>query len=144
MANAILWGAAWNSEGNVLTTELNSLGIDALSAAGTAFTNNTARDTFGMVEVNFDPGSTTVAPPELLLYMEMAPGGTNYSTLGGASNHLVAIIPCEVTANAQRLMSTPFQLFPGATKFRLENRTGVAFPASSNTVELFTANMEIQ
>lgn len=148
MPSAIQWEAAWNSEGNVLSTELNSLADGSRTNAGTEVDNSTNLDQYGKVEINVTFGSAPSAGAYVDLHAVTAPDGTNYedgsSSVDPGSHTMVARIPVRATTSAQRLMSRVFPLEPAKTKFILVNQTGQAFPASGSTVELFSSNDEVQ
>jgi hypothetical protein len=148
MANAIKWEAAWNSRGNVLTTQLNSLADGSRTAAGAEISNQTNLDQYGKLELNVTFGSVPGTGAYVAIYQVTAPDGTNYedgsSSVDPGMHTCIARIPVRGTTSAQRLMSPVFQLQPAKTKYLLENQAGQAFPASGSTVELFTSNDEVQ
>lgn len=145
MATTFTW-VAWTSEGNVLSTELNSLAAAARTNAGTEVANQTNLDTYGKVEINVTFGSSPTAGGYLNLYMLTAPDGTNYdsgsSSVDPGGHTLIASLVVQASTSAQRLMSPVFALQPSPTKFILENKTSQAFPASGSTVELFSTNLQ--
>lgn len=144
---AIKWATTSTSRGNVLSTELNSLANNAISAVGTAVDNSSNLDTYGWFEINVTFGSApSDTNPTLDIGMVQAPDGTNYqdSAVTGFTDqeHLFLLsIPVQKTTSAQLLVIGPFDLPPHPIKFQLDNQTGVAFPASGSTVELFTNNL---
>jgi len=147
MANLILWGVAANSEGTVLTTELNALADDGVSALGTEYDNSTGLDTFGLLELGVDFVSAPTANAVVSIYMLKALDGTNYENapiLATRNADLVASIGMEATTSARIYMSHTFEMPPCKVKFVLINESGQAFPATGSTVELFTGNKEIQ
>lgn len=148
MPNAILWQAVWNSRGNVLSTELNSLAAGSRTNAGTAVANQTNLDQYGKLEINVTFGTAPTAGGVLTLYMITAPDGTNYddgsSSVDPGDHRVLLAVPVRATTSAQILMTPVFRLEPATTKFLLTNDTDQAFPASGSTVELFTANDEVQ
>ncbi len=148
MANKILWDAAYNSRGNVLTTEMNSLADGAYVAGSTVLANETNLDQMAVAEVTLASLSpTTGACVEL--YCVRSADGTTYedapATANPAPHLLLATIPIDTTASdAKFAISRPFMIEPGKTKFALRNRCGVALGASNNIVKIYTANDEIQ
>ena len=148
MANLIQWGAAPNSEGSVLSTELNSLADGSRTNAGTEVDNSANLDTYGMLEMNVTFGTAPDADGYVALYMITAPDGTNYSDGSSAAtpgaDTWVLNIPVRAVTSAQRKVTKVFTLPPSKLKFILENRSGQAFPASGSTVELFSMNYELQ
>ena len=148
MANAILWQAAPNSRGNVLSTELNALAAGSRSNAGTAIDNSANLDQFGWLELNVDFVSAPAAGGYLSIYMVLALDGTNYadgsSSVDPGPDALVCNIPILASTAAQNKQVGPIPL-PGAkVKFLLANNTSQALPATGTTLELFTSNNEIQ
>jgi hypothetical protein len=149
MPSAIKWEGSQTSRGNVLSAELNNLSNDTITAVGTEVDNSTNHDTLGWLEINVTFGSApTDASPTLNLGISYAPDGTNY-----ASPYVTGfidqdgsqiIVPVRKVTSAQRLVVGPFSLDPAKLKFQLDNQTGVSFPASGSTVELFTNNLESQ
>lgn len=150
MPAAIKWDAPYNSRGNVLTTELNSLASGSRSAPGPSagIANQTNLDQYARVEFTITFGTAPDAGGFVNLHVVQALDGTNYedgnSSTDPGSHTIVASIPVKPSTAAQRLVSRQFLIGPGPTKFILANRTSQAFPASGNVVELFTFNDEIQ
>lgn len=142
MANVIKWEAAWNSEGNVLTTELNALSDAGLSAAGTEVDNSTNLDQYGKLELTVDFVSAPSAGAFCDIYMITAPDGTNYEDTNVGNK--VTSIPVAASTAAQRLTSRMFPLQPSKCKFLLENRTGQPFPATGSILKLYSTNDEVQ
>ena len=147
MPNAIKWEAAAATQGNVLTTELNSLADNAISGVGTAIDNSANLDQFGYVEVNLASLNPTTGA-FLTLYMTMALDGTNYEDPAASTNPawhaIAATIPVTTGSATKRCMSPKFEIPPCKVKFQLRNDCNVALAASGNTVELFTTNDEVQ
>jgi len=148
MPNAILWQTTPNSRGNVLSTELNALADAAFTAAGTALDNSANLDKYAYLELNVDFVSAPSAGAYCAIYMVMALDGTNYADGSGSVNPgadaWVISIPILASTAAQNKQVGPIPLPPAKVKFLLENKTGQAFPASGSTLELFSANDEIQ
>ncbi len=144
MSTTFKWSAAWTSQGNVLTTELNSLANAALTNAGTEVTNNTNLDLWGQVKLSVTFGTNPTAGGYINVYMITACDGTNYEDGSSSANpgihKLVASIPVRAVTSAQVLTSRPFSLEPAKTKFIIENASGQAFPSSGSTLALFTAD----
>lgn len=148
MANLILWDAAATSRGDVLTTELNSLADGAFSAAGTEYDNSAGLHRFGMCEINLASLNPT-AGAYLQLFMIAAYDGTNYpdapsSTNPGLQYLCTPILNVTTGSATKRIMTPVFALPPAKIKFVLFQDVNVAFAASGNTVELFTADDEVQ
>lgn len=140
----VKWGGTPTSRGNVLSTELNSLGNGSRTNQGGAIDNGTNLDKYGWVKVSVTFGSAPSAGGYLELRMIHALDGTNYadgsSTVDPGVDTLVMTIPVNAVNTAQSKQVGPFALPPCKVKFILVNQSGQAFPASGSTVELFTAN----
>jgi len=144
MANAIKWEAAMVSRGTVLTTELNALAAAATSAVGTEIDNSTNLDRFGWFEVNHGTKTEDAhAGDTVEIYMVTAPDGTNYEDGAG---QLVAVVATDVVAadTLHQYNSNMFLLPPCKVKFKLKNAGNHAMLDTTNTVELFTSNLEVQ
>lgn len=148
MANAVLWQAAFVDRSNILSTELNNLANAAYTNAGTEIANQTNLDQYGKLELAVTFGSAPAAGGYINIYMLTAPDGTNYedgsSSVVPESRTFVCQIGVRAVTAAQRLTTPLFMLLPAKTKFILENKSGVAFPASGSTVKLYTSNDEVQ
>lgn len=143
--NAIKWETTFTSRSTVLTTELNALAIDALSALGTEINNGTNLDIYGMFELAVTFGTNPSAGGYINVYEAIAPDGTNYGSSAATMQlRLVASIPVNASTSAQRLHSGLFTMRPAKTKYLIENKAGFAFPASGSTLTLFTENEEVQ
>lgn len=148
MANQILWDAAVVDEGDVLTTEMNSLAAAGLTAKGSAYDNTADLRQHFWAEFSGSFGSSPVAGQALVLYALRAMDGTNYED-GDASTTppataIVATFPVRASTSAQRIASTRFELPPCPVKFVLYNGTSQALSASGNTVGLYSATDEVQ
>ena len=147
MPNAIKWEAASTSRGNVITTDLNSLGNGSYSAAGTEIDNSTNLDQWGSLLINLASLNPT-SGAYLQLYLVPCTDGTNYDDAPSSTNPAWDKIIAQVslaTGSATKRVSTPwFRLPPTKFKFVLLNGAGVSFPASGNTVALYTNNDESQ
>lgn len=148
MANVILYQAAWNDRGNVLTTQLDALADDDRSDVGAEIDNGVNLDTIGKVELNVDPVGAMAADATVEIHMVTAPDNSNFQDGSDSADPgphtLVAVIKMRAVATPQRVMSPPFPLEPAKTKFLLLQRTGTAWPATDTTLKLYTANEELQ
>jgi len=147
MANQILWDAAWNSRGTVLTTELNSLANGSYSAVGTAIDNSANLNRWGVLEVALASLNPTTGA-YLMLFMVQSADGTNYEDAPSSTNpgmqSLVAVLNVATGSATKRIISRPFRLPAGKVKFVLLNGTNVSLAASGSTVTLYTADDEVQ
>lgn len=148
--NAIQWEASV-SEGNVLSTELNSLAAAARTNAGTEFDNtpgsgnNASR---GRLRLAVDFASAPAAGGYVAVYRVDALDGTNYpdgsSSVDPGAHAWVCNIPVRADTAAQVLDSPEIPLGPWKQKFILENKTSQPFPASGSTLALWTYREEVE
>lgn len=139
---------AWADLGNVLTTELNSLGNGAYSALGTEYNNTSGLYLWGALEINLASLNPTTGA-YLQLFLAQAIDGTNYEDPPATTNpaiHLMLPIASVTTGSAtKRLTLGPSPGVPGFAlpaakiKFALLNGSGVSLAAASNTVKLWGA-----
>ena len=144
MANIIQWAAVMASRGTVLTTELNALAAAATSAVGTEIDNSTNLDRFGWFEINHGTKTEDAhAGDTVEILMVTAPDGTNYEDGAG---QVVAVVATDVIAadTLHQYNSLMFLLPPCKVKFKLKNAGNHAMLDTTNTVELFTSNTEVQ
>lgn len=148
MANVIQWEAAWGSGSSVLTTEMNSLGNGSRTDQGTEFDNSSSLDQYGAVLLYIPSGATPTAGGYVQIHLLSAHDGTNYpkgsSTVDPGGSSVVATMATPATASPQYIPSKLFRIPPTKLKLILLNRCGAAFPASGNTLTLYTTNDEVQ
>lgn len=148
MANQVLWDAAVVDEGDVLTTEMNSLASAGLTAKGTEYDNTADLRQHFWAEFSGSFASNPMAGQALVLYALKAMDGTNYedgdASTSPPSTALVALFPVRATISAQRIVSARFELPPAKVKFVLYNGTSQALAASGNVVALYSATDEVQ
>lgn len=139
MASIGKWNAP-SATATVLTTELNSLANGSMTAASSAIANQTNLDIYVDIEVSLASLSPT-AGAYVALYIALAVDGTNYPAPAAAdmrlsSTQLLCVIPIGTTAaTAQRVAARSVVIPPGTFKIYLDNQTGAALNASSNTVK---------
>lgn len=136
---------AFNSRGNLLTTELDSLADSTMSAAGAVYDNSSNRDTFGRAELHV---TFTVSPSEghsVDLYGVPALDGTTYADDAPPSAACyLGSFQIHSSTSAQIITTPLFELPPCKLKFvAFSNSLGVSFPSSGSTIELFTTNRDI-
>lgn len=141
----------WNTPSavvTVLSTELNALGIGAMSAASTAIANQTNLDMFCDLEVNLAALSPT-AGARIDIYILESVDGTNYPAQSAADlrltvSQLLASIPIGTTAaTAQRVVARIPSLPPASFKLVADNQAGVALGATGNTIKILTYNTNL-
>lgn len=138
------WGTGWSSATTLLTTDLNSLGNSTISAASAAVNNTSNKDQYAFFEVIL-ASLTPTGAAYVGVYMTKSLDATNYEDApisgGSQRNTLVAAIPLSTSTSAKRVMSeSPILLPPYNVKFYLDNRSGVAFAASGNSLLMYIGN----
>lgn len=147
MASVGKWNAP-SATSSVLTTELNSLSNNTMSAASSAIANQTNLDIFVDIEVNL-ASLSPAAGAYVALYIELAVDGTNYPAQSDAdlrltSSQLLCVVPLGTTAStAQRVAVRNVVIPPGSFKIKLDNQAGVALNASGNTVKFNAYNYNL-
>lgn len=147
MANIGKWNTP-SSLVSVLTTELDSLANNAMSAASGAINNDTNLDMYGDLELNLGTLSPT-AGGYVAVYIAEAADGTNYPAPSAAdqrlqTNALLCTFALSTTATtAQRLVARNVLLPPGKFKIYLDNQAGAAMNASGNTLKLLPYNTNL-
>ena len=150
MPNKILWNDPPTSRGTVLASELNSLANGALSGVsgsgtGSPVDNATNLDQYGLFRLSVTFGSNPSAGGSINVYEIIAADGSTYgSSAAAVQMRLVCSIPVNASTSLQVIDTPPILLRPALSKYAIENKTGVAFPASGSTLTLFTANDEVQ
>lgn len=141
----------WNTPSavvTVLSTELNALGIGAMSAASTAIANQTNLDMYCDLEVNLASLSPT-AGAHIDIYILEAIDGTNYPAQSAAdlrltTSQLLCAVPIGTTAaQPQRVAVRNIVLPPGSFKLIADNQAGVALGATLNTVKIIPYNTNL-
>lgn len=147
MANLVLWDATWVDRGDLLTTDLDSLGNGAYSAVSTAFDNAAGLHRFGICEIvlgSLDP----TAGAYVAVFLVQSADGTNYEDAPSSNNpglHMLVAQPTvDISSSAKRIVTPVFRLPAGKFKFVVQNGCGVSFASSGNVLALYTANEEIQ
>lgn len=134
--------AKWNAPSltTVLSTELNSLANNAMSAASAAISNDTALDQYCDIEVSLASFSPT-AGAYVAIYIAVAVDGTNYPAPTAADMRLSATqllrsMQVGVAASSvQRVVARNVVLPPGKFKIYFDNQTNATLAASGNTVK---------
>ena len=134
----------WNAPGTlttVLSTGLNSLANNTMSAGSSTYANQTNLDLYADIEVVLASLSPT-AGAFVSIYVLEAVDGTNFPAQSDAdlrltTSQLLVSIPVGTTAaTAQRVTARNILLPPAAIQFKLDNQTGVALNAAGNTVKV--------
>lgn len=144
MANIGKWAAP--SVVTLLSTELNTLGIGAMSAASSAVSGN--RDVYADFELVLASLSPAV-PNYCTLYILEAVDGTNYpgataAVLRNQPTQVLCVFPLDTSAStAQRIVVRSVLIPPGNFKVALDNQSGVALASSGNTVKMSSYNVDL-
>jgi hypothetical protein len=143
MANAIKW-AAPASIVSVLTTELNSLANNTLSALGPVYDNAANKNRFIDIEVHL--GSLTpAAGGYVALYAALAVDGATYGDAKReAMQQVIGVLNLDTAAAVKHTSLRNVPIPPVLMKFYLDNQTGVALAATLNTVKVVSYNEELQ
>jgi hypothetical protein len=141
MTNIGKWSLSGVGLTSVLTTGLNSLANNTMSAASATYANQTNLDLYADIEVVL-ASLSPAAGAFVAIYILESVDGTNFPAQSDAdlrltSTQLLAVLPVGVTAaTAQRVVARNVLLPPAAIQFKLDNQTGVALNASGNTVKI--------
>lgn len=145
MASIGKWNAP-SSPVSLLTTDLNSLANNTLSAASAAVNNDTDLNIYADFELVLASLSPT-AGAYVSIYILEAIDGTNYpeaTALRLKTTQLLLTIPLDTTATtAQRIAARNITLPPGKFKIVLDNQAGVALGASGNTLKMLPYNVNL-
>lgn len=148
MVAAVKWEDGFGTPTTLLSTDLNSLANDTMSAASAEYDNGTNLNTLAWFELVL--GSLTpTGTPRVDLYMTKELDGANYEdaplTGGANQGHLfLGSFPLTTSTSAKRISIGPFLLPPCAIKFYLDNQSNVALAASGNTLKMGVDNYESQ
>lgn len=139
MANIGKWNTP-SAISTVLTTELNSLSNNTMTAASSAINNTSNLDIYVDIEVVLAALSPS-AGAFVAIYILEAVDSSNYPAQSDAdlrltSTQLLVSIPVGTTGStAQRVVVRNVVIPPGLFKIKLDNQTGVSLAASANTVK---------
>jgi hypothetical protein len=143
MANAVKWSTP-AAIVSVLTTELNALGNNTLSALGPAYDNATNKNQYIDIELVL-ASLTPTSGGYVALYAALAVDGTNYGDAKRESlQQLIGIFSLDTATAAKRTSLRNILLPPELMKFYVDNQAGVALGATLNTVKVVSYNPEIQ
>jgi hypothetical protein len=146
MANIGKWNAP--SITTILSTELNSLANNTMSAASAVYDNSSNLNLYADIEVVLASLSPS-AGSRVDLYILCAEDGTNYPAQSDADfrltgTQLLVSIPTGIAATAaQRIVVRNVVLPPSKIEIKLDNQTGVSLNASGNTVKFNIYNVNL-
>ena len=127
----------------VLSTELNSLTSNNVSALSSEQDNSTNKYLYTDIEVYLDTINISSTTAEIRIYLVPTVDGTNYpefdtgTTSPGAhnNNYYVGSVKAKASNAAHRGVLRQVPLPPGKYKWAIRNVTGVSLAASSSTVK---------
>ena len=146
MTNIGKWNAP--SVTTVLSTGLNSLSNNTMSAASSTISNASNLDIYVDVEVLLASLSPT-SGAYVTLYILEAVDGTNFPGQSDAdlrltTTQVLCVVPIGTTAaTAQRVAARNIVIPPGSFQIKLDNQAGVALNASGNTVKFNTYDVNL-
>lgn len=147
MAGIGKWGTGVGLT-TVLSTGLNSLANNTMSAASSTIANQTNLDLYCDIEVALASLSPATGA-YVAIYILESVDGTNFPAQSDAdlrltTTQLLAVIPLgTATTTAQRVAARNILLPPNAFQLKLDNQAGVALNASGNTVKIDTYNFNL-
>ena len=146
MANLVKWGA-YPALTAYLTTELNAL-ADNARVLGGEIDNTSGLNTYIDISGYVGIQTSRSADADIVIYFITAVDGTNYS-LGDASvapplSARVGSIALDAAVTARHYNLTLLPCPACKFKILIENRTGQAFTATTNTLGYTVYNREIQ
>ena len=145
MASQVKWSTPV-ALASVLTTELNALANNGVTAVGVEFDNAAAKNQYAILQLTVTFASAPTAGGYVNVFRAMSLDGSSYPIPTGQLEPLefVCSIPVDDSTNAQRIASRTIMTPPFKQKFVLENKTGQAFPASGSILALTAFNDEGQ
>jgi|SRR5215472_6691466 len=141
MANRGIWSLFGSNPTTVLSTGLNTLANNTMSAASATYANQTNLDLYCDIEVFLNTFSPS-AGAYVAIYVLAAIDGSNFPAQSDAdlrltSTQLLCTVPTGTTAStAQRIAVRNILLPPQPIQFKLDNQTGGTLSASGNTVKI--------
>lgn len=138
MATTFKWLAP-EAEASALTTDLNSLGNGSLSAASAAVDNEA--DLYQYIHLELALASLNpTGSPYVNVYIAYSLDGTNYDDGSVSEMQVLAVLPLATGSATKRVSRGPFPLSPLKFKLYVENKSGVSFGASGNTLKYSRLN----
>lgn len=126
---------AYTGTTSVLTTGLNSLNDQTMSAAGAAFDNHVNLDFLCDIQVTIaTQGAARASGASVEIYMLYSFDNSTFDRLLRGVTALVGIVPLDAATTSSIRTIVDIPLSPGYLKFALFNNTGQALAGSGNTV----------
>jgi hypothetical protein len=142
---------ALSSVTHVLTTELNSIATGKVCAVSGAFDNAAGKHIYAFFDLLL-ASLSPAAGAYIEIYGWLSLDATNYgglipSTGSDPSKSTPALLitaGLDTTASGTpRIITQGFVLAPGLWKFQVANWAGVTLAASGNTLDLYTADLDL-
>lgn len=131
------------SVANILTTEMNSLGNTANSAASSTIDNTSNLDLYHDLTLNIAAqGSARSAGASVVVYLIMALDGTNFDAVNENTAEVVAVFPLDAATTARQLTRRDIPIPPGLFKYFVRNITGQLLASSGNVLEYRAHSVE--
>lgn len=127
---------------SALTTELNTLANNANSALSAAIDNTSALDLYCDLTLTLGTQSTRSAGAIVAVFIVPALDGTNYDATNEVTAETWATFTLDPATTARQLTVRDCPIGPGLYKIFARNRTGQAFAASGNIVEVRFHSLE--
>lgn len=117
-----------------LSTDLNSLGNGSFSAASSAIANSSGLYLYINLELYLNT-LTPTAGGYVAVYLIPTIDGTNYIDTTPPANTLIATFDLNTANATKRRSAVSIPIPPFDFKLMVENKSGAAFNASSNTLK---------
>lgn len=134
-----LQNTAFAAADTVLSTELNSLANNGITANGPELNVTTGRQFAGVLDLelgSFDTSAQTFPGIEVYAVMAAADGVTYPAEQVTRSDYMLTI-PVSAANSAKKVYGYgPIYLAPGKYKFYAVNKTGVVLNAAGNSIKL--------
>ncbi|MGE3620741.1 MAG: hypothetical protein AB7L84_09790 [Acidimicrobiia bacterium] len=135
--------SSYASIATALSTELNSLANNSLTAASSAIDNTSALELFADLElVVAAQGSARSAGAVVDVYIVPSVDGTNYADLEATCSEPIATFALDAATTARRLAARDIPIPPGLFKLAVRNRTGQSFASSGSTLKYRTHSVQ--
>lgn len=127
----------------ILSTELNSIGNNANTAASAEIDNSSDRNLYHDLTLTIAAqGGVRVSGATVVVYMIMALDDTNYDAVNETTAEVAAVFSLDAATTARQLTRRDITIPPGKFKYFIRNATGQALAASGNLLEYRAHNVE--
>lgn len=129
---------------SVLTTELNALANDAMSALSGAQDQDALMQTLADFELTVTFATAPVAGERCCIYATQQLDGTNDSTSNvEIGSHLIGVFLLDDVTTLQRIVCRNIQLPSTDFKIALFNEAGQAFPATGSLLKMRRYSIQV-